>query len=220
MGSKILESDAVQKAGDVAENVGGKILDTGKVVTEKAGNVAENVGSKILESDAVQKAGDVAENVGGKILDTGGDAVDAFKGASENVGEKILDTGGDLANKAAGAAAVIGGGILAAGSGLVDKAKEVLENPEQSIDSAVEKAKGLAEDVIDKVKNGGELSDKVGYDDLDKSTLEGTDDFFSRADRFAKGDYHNEGANKAEDTSNDIFQNTKDKLEEESDEDS
>ena len=41
--------------------------------------------------------------------------------------------------------------------------------------------------------SGGELSDKVGYDELEKSTLEGKDDFFAKAERFAEGDYHNEG---------------------------
>jgi len=58
----------------------------------------------------------------------------------------------------------------------------------------------------------------VGYDDLKKSTLEGTDDFFSRADRFAKGDYHNEGANKIEEKTNDIFKNTEEILGEDTDE--
>jgi len=73
----------------------------------------------------------------------------------------------------------------------------------------------MAKGLIDRVKNGGELSDKVGYDGLEKSTLEGTDDFFARADRFAKGDYKNEGANKPKDTGNDLFKNTEEKMKEE-----
>jgi len=180
----------LKKAEGLAENVGGKVLDTGKNLTDKAANLAENVGGKILNSDALKTA----------------------EGAAENVGGEILNKSGDLANAAKGAAAVIGGGILAAGTDLVGKAKQVLDNPEASIDSAVGKAEEMAKGMIDRVKNGGELSDKVGYDGLEKSTLEGTDDFFARADRFAKGDYKNEGANKPE---NDLFKNTEEKMKEE-----
>ena len=173
--------------------MGSKIIDTSKNLTDKAANLAENVGGKILESDALKTA----------------------EGVTENIGGEILSKSGDLANMAKGAAAVIGGGMLAAGTDLAGKAKEILNNPEASIDSAVGKAEGMAKDLIDRVKNGGELSDKVGYDDLKKSNLEGTDDFFARADRFAKGDYNNEGANKPADTGNDLFKNTEEKMKEE-----
>ena len=80
------------------------------------------------------------------------------------------------------------------GGNLADKAKEAVNNPEASLDAILEKAKGLANDIEEKVKNsGGELSDKIGYEELNKSTLEGKDDFFAKADRYAKGDFKKEG---------------------------
>ena len=42
--------------------------------------------------------------------------------------------------------------------------------------------------------SGGEISDKIGYEELEKSTLEGKDDFFAKADRYARGDFQKEGA--------------------------
>lgn len=168
VGKKVLDSDVVKGAGDLAENLGGKILDTGENLVNNAKNTAENVGKTILESDALKKAENLAENVGGTILGAGAGFTDRAKDLSQNLGETILDKGSSIA----------------------DKAKAAINNPEESLDAIVERAKGLATDIEDHVKaSGGTISDKVGYDELEKSTLEGTDDFFAKADKFAKGDY-------------------------------
>ncbi|WP_116127446.1 hypothetical protein [Lewinella sp. IMCC34183] len=57
-------------------------------------------------------------------------------------------------------------------------------------EEAIEKAKRAAEQAEARARA---FDDRETERDTDASTLSGTDSFFDRADRFARGDYHNEG---------------------------
>ena len=196
----LAENEMVNKAGDVAENVGEKILDAGKVFEEKAGSVAENVG--------------------GVILDKGGDLMEKGKELSENLGEKIHDIAGDAMEKAND----LGSNIIDKTNDLVEKANA--EAAKDNLENQINEASTLGERLEYHIKGKDILDQKdplIGYDKLDESLLEGKDDFWSKAEKYAQGDYSGKGKEETPTTSNDIFANTEERqkqLEEPIEEDS
>jgi len=185
---QLAENPAVQKAGNVAENVGGKILETGSNLAEKAGEIAENVGGKIIETGTpyVEKAGGVAENVGGVILDKGSDAISKAK----DLGNSMMEKTNDLMEKANAEAA------------------------KESLDGQIDEAKSWSEKLEDHVKGDDVMNQKdpkIGYEDLDKSLLDDKDDFWSKAEKYADGDYSGSGKSNTETPANDIFANTEER---------
>jgi hypothetical protein len=80
---KISNSEFLQQVGDVAENVGNKVIETGGVLANKAADISETVGAKVLESSdktwdkisevkesLAEKAKEVADAVGKKFDET------------------------------------------------------------------------------------------------------------------------------------------------------
>ena len=134
-------------------------------VVEKMGEVSEKVGEKILDtgSELMEKAADVSESVGKKVIEKGGEALEKSKDLSENVGEKILDIKDDI----------------------VDKAKEVANKAGEKLNETMDKAEAWAE--AEKLKPQKEFADETLT--TGDSLLQDTDDFFSKADKFAKGEY-------------------------------
>jgi len=96
-------------------------------------------------------------------MDKGGDALDSAAGLSESIGEKVLD----------------------AKDSLVEKAKEVTADLGEKLDETIEKAEKMA------AEEAANPTPKYSEETLDTggSLLDGTDDFFSKADKFADGDY-------------------------------
>lgn len=184
----LAENEMVNKAGDVAEEVGGKILDAGKIFEEKAGSVAENVG--------------------GVILDKGGDLMEKGKELSENIGEKIHDIAGDAMEKAND----LGSNIMDKTNDLVEKANA--EAAKDNLENQIDEATSLGERLENHVKGKDILDQKdppIGYDKLDESLLEGKDDFWSKAEKYAQGDYSGKGKEETPPASNDIFANTEER---------
>ncbi len=200
--------DFLSGAKETAGNIGDQLAENPMV--NKAGSVAEDVGGKIISTgnDLAGKAGGVAENVGGVILDKGGDLMDKGKDISENVGGVILDKGGELMDKAKD----FGSSMMDKTNDLMDKANA--EAAKESLDSQIDEAKSWSDKLSDHVHGDNALNQKdpkIGYDNLDKSLLDDKDDFWSKAEKFADGDYSGEGK-KADSSSNDIFSNTEERL--------
>jgi ElaB/YqjD/DUF883 family membrane-anchored ribosome-binding protein len=184
----LAENEMVNKAGSVAEDVGGKILDAGKKFEEKAGSVAENVGGVILDKggDLLEKGKDLSENIGEKIHDFAGDAMEK----ATDLGSTIQDKTNDLVKKANAAAA-----------------KDNLENQ-------IDEASTLGERLENHIKGKDILDQKdapIGYDKLDESLLKGKDDFWSKAEKYAEGDYSGKGKDETPSAANDIFANTEER---------
>ncbi len=187
----LAENEMVNKAGGVAEDVGGQILDAGKRFEEKAGSVAENVGGVILDKggDILEKGKDLSENIGEKIHDFAGDAMEK----ANDLGSTIQDKTNDLVEKANAAAA-----------------KDNLENQ-------IDEASTLGERLENHIKGKDILDQKdapIGYDKLDESLLEGKDDFWSKAEKYAEGDYSGKGKEETPSAVNDIFANTEERQKE------
>ncbi|HFB99577.1 MAG TPA: hypothetical protein ENJ53_02120 [Phaeodactylibacter sp.] len=208
VGDKIADATSpyTEKAGGVAENVGGKILDAGSDLAKKAGAVAEDVGGKIMDASApyVEKAGEVAESVGGVILDKGGELVDKGKDISENVGGKIIDVAGGAMDRAK----EMGNTMMDKTNELMDKANQAAA--QESLDSQIDEAKSWSEKLEDHVKGKDVLDQKdpeIGYEKLNESLLDDKDDFWSKAEKFADGNYSGKTETPPPPT-NDIFANT------------
>jgi E3 ubiquitin-protein ligase HUWE1 len=105
---------------------------------------------------------------------------------AEELGEKTLEGMDKLGDKLEDLAEDVGEKAIKAKDDLVEKAKEVAADLDRKLDETVVKAKKLDEEL------SANDQDKDGYADtgmdLGKSTLEGQDDFFSKAERFAKGE--------------------------------
>lgn len=164
---KHLSEKAVQgkeKAKDWASETYEKLKD--HPVVEKAEEISEKVGNKILgkEKENLKKAEEIVENVGDNVLKTGKQAMEKGKTVSENVGEKIIE----------------------AKDKLVEKAKEVTDKLGDKLDETIKKAEKM--EAEEKANPTPEFAEKPI--NLDDSLLDDTDDFFSKADSYSKGDYH------------------------------
>jgi ElaB/YqjD/DUF883 family membrane-anchored ribosome-binding protein len=156
-------------------------------LVEKAERTAEEVGKKVLDKsdELLEKAGDLSEKVGEKVLEKGGKVYDQLKEKTEEIGGKVWDKAKDLYDKAQEEAAKEAGE-----SDMVQKAQEATDNQGAQMDELTRKAKEIADKLDENVSSS---KPSVGG-----SMLDGSDDFFDRAARFAEGDYHNEGAKKKE----------------------
>lgn len=109
----LAENEWVQKAGDVAEQVGAKVIETGQNAMNKASEIAGNVGAKAIDAsdtawdkmhdvkDAItDKAKDLANQIGQKFDETVKKAEDfkaeEDKKPKQEFSDKDLNTGGDL----------------------------------------------------------------------------------------------------------------------------
>jgi ElaB/YqjD/DUF883 family membrane-anchored ribosome-binding protein len=122
---KLEANPAVQKAAEVSEKVGDKVLDTGE---------------KFMD-----KLGEVSEKVGGEVLDKGGKAVDKFGDMAEGVGSKILAAKDDLMAKAEAEAAKSGDNM----DSLTDRAKDLGQKLEDKITGKIDFEKDFADTPID-----------------------------------------------------------------------
>ena len=161
--SSDIVSDVSGTITDKATGLRDAIFDKGSDIVEKGKGSLESITETLGENEMVQKAGDFTESVGEKVIEKGGELTEKFGEVSESVGEKVLD----------------------AKDKLVEKAKEVTDKLGDKLDETMEKAEAFHAEEAKKHK--GEFA----KDDLnaDGSLLEGTDDFFSKADKFADGDH-------------------------------
>jgi hypothetical protein len=147
------------------------------------------------EPPHTKKAPSALAQTGDELLNqaarAGNEAKEKLKNVSEKVGEQVLKKGGELLDKAAAAGADLKGKASAKLGDLAQRAKEAAE--QESLDDAIAQAKAAQEQAEARARA---FDDQEGDRDTSGSTLSGTDSFFDRADRFAKGDYHNEGGKK------------------------
>jgi vacuolar-type H+-ATPase subunit H len=168
--------ETFEKAKYVAEDIGDKILTTGEKVYDSAKSYAD----EILTDERVEKAKEVAEKVGEKVISTSEEALKTLKGAADKASEKFQDFFEKAQEEAA---------KEEADSTIVRDAKKTVEDTTARMDEFTKKAQESADEVP-----------KKPYANLEKSELTGKDDFFSKAQRFSEGDYHDQGKPKEEGT--------------------
>lgn len=223
VGESVTKS-AADKAGEYAKETGGEMLDKTGDLLSSAKESAFETGGKLYEQsgDYVEKAKDAAGDLGSKLAETGGNLMDKAKEVTsdileseqlekaknftEDVGGKVLETGGELVDKAKVVAENVGGKVMAGGAVIMDKAKEMADQAGTKMEGLVEQAEEEAakekmEDSIREAKNlNKDIADKVGYDNLDGSLMDGKDDFFAKAAKWAGGDFGSFGPSDDEKT--------------------
>jgi len=201
----------LEKGKDLAENIGGTVLDKAAslkdTVLEKSDDIVKSTtdyfdtANDILDNDVVNNATNKAKEYGDKAADVGGKLVDKFGDLSESVGEKLLNKKDELTDK-------YGDRVASAKDSIVEKAGEVTENMKQKLDETVANAEKWEAEQADKYQAGFPKEDF----DASGSFLEGTDDFFSKADKFADGDYSAAAEGRMDIGTNENFKKGKDAI--------
>lgn len=178
-------SEFIDSAGNVIGDLSDKTTGLRDSVLDKAGDYKDkgfeklsDIGESLSSNETIQNLGDTAEKIGDKVLNVG-----------EDVYEKLENVGGDAFEKAKDLSETLGEKVMEGGSILADKAKEVGAEAKDKFDDLVEKAQIDAE--IEKNTPKKEFADTPI--DLEDSLLDDTDDFFSKAAKYADGDYSGKG---------------------------
>ncbi|MBT8189139.1 MAG: apolipoprotein A1/A4/E family protein [Bacteroidia bacterium] len=190
-GSEIIDKtkEVAEKTGDIIEDktsgLKDSILENSADLIERTKEKISDVKDEIAESPVVQKAADITEEVGEKVMSTGSDILEKASDISEKVGEKVIEKGGDLLEKSKTVSESVGEKVLEVKDDIFEKAKQASERISEKLDETMDKAEAWAE--AEKAKPKRDFAEE----DLDASgsLLEGTDDFFSKADKFASGQY-------------------------------
>lgn len=170
-----------EKVSDVAEKVGNKFED----IKEKSADFFEDVSEKFSKNETVQKTGDFTEKVGGVVKEKGGEALDKFGEVSEKVGGIVMEKGGEAMEKFGEVSEKVGDKVMDIKDKVMDKAEDAMEMLKDKYDETYEKAKKLKEQ--EDLEGDSEIADTPL--DAGGSLIDDTDDFFSRAEKFAEGDY-------------------------------
>ena len=190
-GSELVDKtkEAAQRTGDIIkEKTSGlkdSILENSADLIERTKDKISEVKDDISDNPVVKKAADITENVGEKVIEKGSDIVEKAADISEQVGEKVIERGGELLEKSKNLSESVGEKVLDIKDDIVDKAKEAGSKISEKLDETMDKAQAWAEEEKAKPKR------QFAEEDLDAggSLLEGTDDFFAKADKYADGQY-------------------------------
>ncbi len=209
-----LGKTASTKANDLAEDFGEKAQEYSKKAAERASSIgqelkeqAEDLGETIVEktdglrdailhsaegtmnmvnkSETLKKAAETTERFGEKILNTGEELVKIGAERIEKLGGVILGENHENLERAKQMTEKIGSKVLEAKEKLVEKAGEALDDLNEKIDDTI--AKGKEMDAIEAAKPRRTLQETLNENK--GSLLDDKDDFFSKAEKFAKGDY-------------------------------
>ncbi len=161
------------------------VKDKSRTIQDKGRDMYEDISEKIGDNENVRRAGDFTERVGGKVLHEGEKVVNKAKDISEKVGEKLFESGQELTEKAKDLSENVGKKTIELGSELKDRAQKSMDRLGEELDKTMNKAEKWAEE--EKLKPKKDFAD----DTLDpsKTLLSDKDDFFSKASRYADGDY-------------------------------
>jgi len=159
--------------------------DTAAPAEKRKELTAEELEARRRREEAYREFREAADRVGNKFLDLSDQAGQKFMAISERVGEELFQQGGKAFDKAK---------VL--GRQWLEKANELAEKSQEADKSELEEMLRQAHDMGEKLERQvQETRDRfAGRETGDSdSLLDDKDDFFTRAERFAKGDYHNQG---------------------------
>lgn len=159
-------------------------------------------GLKDAASGAFNKVKDSTAGVRGAAAG----AADTGLNAAAKAGAGLKDQADILTDKVGDISEVVGAKVLEKGSDILDRGAEIGADlkgkTSDFIDHAnVEAEKMKMEETIEEARQAAEVAEararafdgEEGARDTSESTLSGTGSFFDRAERFADGDYTNEG---------------------------
>ncbi|MEM8525477.1 MAG: hypothetical protein AAGG68_12625 [Bacteroidota bacterium] len=194
VGEKVAQKtgEHLEKAQQFTEEVGGEVLKKAESFWEKTKEVAEDVGAELIEKGKIakEKAQEFASEAEARIKEQ----TSSFE-KKTTTPPPTEDMADDILNDVFGEKNTSATEATAASENMASQAKEQVEDTDSIFEQLMDKAENLS----DKLKeNLGDYDapreTKIGYDNAKGSLLDGQDDFFERAKRFADGDYHNTGS--------------------------
>ncbi len=201
-----------EKAKETAEDIGEDLHEQ----SERAKDFAEEVGEDILEkADKFwKKTQDVAEDIGEEVIKRSKPYMDKAKRFAEEREQAFQqrqesktrqqppkDTTDKTSEEDEDLASSIIDDAFEEKDEIVKEAEKQVENTEDEMDNILDEASKLSADLEEKTASSedssfeegeNEGSPEVGYDKLKGSLLDGQDDFFAKAQRYADGDYFDE----------------------------
>lgn len=188
-GASSITKHAAEKAGDFIKEEGGELLDKTKdMVTEAGGSILDKTSDlrdTVMDKSAgwVDRSKSSLEDIGESINEN--PLMNKMKDFTEDIGEKVMHKGDELLDKGMSVSEQVGEKVLIAKDKMMDKAKEVSEKVGEKLEATMDKADKWAAE--EKLKPKKEFADDTL--DASGSLLEDTDDFFSKADKYADGEY-------------------------------
>ncbi len=183
--SKDIAGDATEVIASKTAGLKDSILENSSELINKTKDKVSDLADDIKSSDAFDSVTSTAEGLGEKLGNTGEDLVNKFGEVSEKVGAVVMDKGGDAIEKGKVISEDVGEKVLDVKDKLMEKANEAKDKIEDKLGKTMQKAE--AWEAEQKANPKKEFADDTL--DASGSLLEGTDDFFSKADKFASGDY-------------------------------
>lgn len=157
-------------------------------------------------ASSIRQAGEGLKNAASSAFERTKDATAGARAAASDGLDSAARLGNTLKDKTADMAEKVGGQVLEKGDDLLNRAAEMgaglKEKADAYLDHASEQAAKIrAEEAAEEARIAAEVAKarerafdgKEANRDTAESTLSGTGSFFDRAERFADGDYHNEG---------------------------
>ena len=196
-GAESLGKSAINKGKDFAK-------ETGEDLWEKAGTLGEDVAEKtsglrdailhqaegtinmVTKSETLKNVAESTERIGEKILSKGEELINKGTDQVEKLGQTILGENNENLEKAKEFTASVGSKVIETKDKLVHKAEELIDDINEKIDETLAKSK--VEEAAEAAKPKMDLKEML--DKNDGSLLKDKDSFFSKAEKFAKGDYN------------------------------
>ena len=192
----VKNSDTFKKASTSLDDLSEKIQSTASDLSDKAEAYTGNLGEKASETfndlknnDTFKKATESLDNISDKIQDRASDfadkAADKVADVSETIGTTIFGENNERLEKLQDITEDIGKKVSEVKDKVVEQAQDLKENIDKKIDQTLEDAKEAeAKEKFEKQKRS--TTPPTSHGD---STLDGSDDFFSKAEKYADGDY-------------------------------
>lgn len=195
-GAESLGKSAVNKgkeyAKDAGEDLWEKAESLGEDIAEKTSGLrdailhqAEGTINMVSKNETLKNVAEGTERIGEKVLSKGEELINKGSEQVEKLGKTILGENNENLEKAKDFTAGVGAKVMETKDKLMHKAEDLVDDINDKIDETLDRAK--AEDAAEAAKPKKDLKEIL--EENKGSMLEGKDDFFSKAEKFAKGDY-------------------------------
>ena len=191
--AKETTEDLLERASDFGDTFKSTASTVGEGLAEKTGGLrdailhqAEGTLDMVSKNETLKNVAEKTEQIGSNILEKGEELINKGSQKVEEIGQTILGENNENLEKAKEMTAELGNKVIETKDRLVERGKELHENINEKIDDTLARAK--AEEAAEAVKPKKDLHQVL--EENDGSMLDGKDDFFSKAEKFADGDYH------------------------------
>lgn len=183
-------------ASAVSKSAAEKVSETANEYMDKAAKATEELSENFAKTttESLKTAKELTEEVGSEVIKRAEDLWARTKAVAEDIGERVLETGQNLSEKAKETSNTIFSetdeSVVA---NVQEQATQTTQKQSSIFEDLMKKAEDLTEQLKEKVGDDVPKAVSIGYDNVKGSLLDGKDDFFEKAKRFADGDYHNTG---------------------------